>query len=141
MALTRRAHGIERHQFRCRVAGLQGGAAFGLFPLRRAERVQRCRVRVRTGVPRDDVQLRNRDVELGFVGVVKFEKFHIAFAQIEVYQSPIACDAVLFVHHRIADFQFGEIAQPVVERGFALGGLSTAARRASGVEFGFGDES
>jgi hypothetical protein len=43
-----------------------------------------------------------------------------AFAEVQVDQALIAADAVLFVHHRVADLEFGEVAQPVVERRFAL---------------------
>ena len=50
MALARSAQGVERHQFRCRVPRLQGGATFGLLPLRCAERVQGSGIRVRRGV-------------------------------------------------------------------------------------------
>jgi hypothetical protein len=47
---------------------------------------------------------------------------------------------VAFVHYRVADLEFGEVLQPVVEGGFLLGFAPGAARRA-GEEFGFGDES
>ncbi len=102
--------------------------------------MQRRGVRIAAGIARDDVQLRNRHVELGFVGVVEFEEFHVAFAEIHVDQALIAGDAVLLVDYRIANLELGQVAQPVVERGLALCGVARTTRRAAGVEFGFGDE-
>ena len=71
---------------------------------------------------------------------MQFEELHVAFAEVEVHQPLVAGDAVLLVHHRIADLQLGQVAQPVVERGLALRRVARASCRAAGVQLGFGDE-
>ena len=86
------------------------------------------------------MQLRDRYEQLCLVGVVEFEKLHVALAQVKVHQTSITRDAVLFVHYRITDLQFGEVAQPVVQRGLALCRVTTPPRGAPGVEFGLGNE-
>jgi hypothetical protein len=134
------ALGVEREQFGRRIARLHRGAALGLLPLLRAQRVQRRGIGVAARVARDDVQLRYRHVELGVAGVMEFEELHVAFAEVHVNEALIAGDAVLLMYDRVADLQLGQVAQPVVERGFALRGVAAAARRAAGVELGFGDK-
>ena len=86
------------------------------------------------------MQLRHRYVELGVVGIVEFEELHVAFAEIHVDQSLIAGDAVLLMYYRIANLEFGQVTQPVVERSLALRRLLAAARGAAGEEFGLGDK-
>ncbi len=136
MALAGGAGGIQGEQFGGGVARLLGGLALGLFPLAGAERVQRCGLRLGAGIARDHVQLRYRHEQLGVVGVVQFEEFLLAGAEIHADQAPVAADAVAFMHHRIADLEFGEVLQPVVEAGLARRFAPGAARRA-GVELGF----
>jgi hypothetical protein len=112
--------GVEGEQFRGRVACLQRGTALGLLPLLRTEGVQGGGVGIGTRVARDDMQLRYRYIELGVAGVMQFEELHLAFAQVKVEQALIASDAMLFMHHRRPDLQFGEVTQPVVHRSLAL---------------------
>ena len=74
---------------------------------------------------------------------MKFKKFGIAFAQVQVNQALITGNTMLFVHYRVADLEFGEVAQPVFQRRFALRialGAAGLGRRTAGIEFGFGDE-
>jgi hypothetical protein len=71
---------------------------------------------------------------------MQFEEFLFAEAEVHPDQPAVTADAVAFVHDRVADLEFGEVLQPVVEGGFLLGFAPGAARRA-GEEFGFGDES
>ena len=42
---------------------------------------------------------------------MQLQKLLCTFTEIHSDQTGIATDAVLFVHHRIADLYFGEIAQ------------------------------
>ena len=140
VALPGGAAGIKRQQFGGRVVRLLRGLALSLLPLRRTERVQRRGFWVGAGIARNNVQLRDGDVEFGFVGVMQFEKFRFALAKVEVNQAVVAGDPVLFMHHRIADFQLGQIAQPVIERGFFAATPLGAPRRAVGVQLGLGDD-
>ncbi len=54
-------------------------------------------------VAADHVQLRDRHVELVAAVVLEQQELVAAFAQVEVDQALVAADAVLRVHHRIAD--------------------------------------
>ena len=139
MALAGGAGSVEREQFGGGVARLFGRLALGLFPLAGTEGVQRRAFRVGAGVARNHVQLRHRHEQLGLVGVMQFEEFLLAEAEVHAHQPTIAPDAVAFMHHRVADLEFGEILQPVVESGFLLRLAPRAARRA-GEQLGFGDE-
>jgi hypothetical protein len=64
------------------------------------------------------VQLGDRHEELGLVGVMQFEEFLLAEAEVHAHQAEVAADAVAFMDHRVADLEFGQILQPVVESGF-----------------------
>jgi hypothetical protein len=55
--------------------------------------------RVGAAVARDDLQLRDRYVELGAGGVFEVEEFRVALAEIHVQQAQVAADAVAFMHH------------------------------------------
>ncbi len=140
VAFAGSAGGVEREQFGGGIVRLLGGLALGLFPLAGAERVQRGAIRVGTGIARDNVQLRHRHEELGLVGVMQFEEFLFAEAEIHPDQPAVTADAVAFVHDRVADLEFGEVFQPVVEGGFLLG-FAPGTAGCAGEEFGFGDES
>ena len=89
--------------------------------------MQRCRVGVGARVARNDVQLRYRYIQSGVAGIVEFEELHVAFAEVEVDEPLVAGDAMLFMDHWGADLEFGEIAQPVVDRGLALCRVACAA--------------
>src|SRR4051812_38146638 len=69
VAFARGAAGIEVQQFGGGVAHLFGRLALGLFPLARAELVQRRLVGADTGVAADLVQLADRYIEGRLVGV------------------------------------------------------------------------
>ena len=114
------------------VARLFGRLALGLFPLARAQRVQRGGFRLGAGIARNDVQLGDRHEELGFVGVVQFEEFLLAGAEVHAHQALVAADAVAFMHHRVADLELGQILQPVVETGLARR-FAPATARCAGV--------
>lgn len=80
----------------------------------------------RTAVAADLVQLRHRHVQLVAIGVFQMQEFGFAFAQIHVGQAYVAPDAVLQMHHRIADLQLGQVAQEVF--GGDLAAVALAAR-------------
>lgn len=82
--LPRGAQGVEGKQFGRGVARLQCGAAFRLFPLLRAEGMQRRAVGIGSRIAGDDVQLRDRDIEPGIVGVMQLEELGVAFTEIEM---------------------------------------------------------
>ena len=71
--------------------------------------MQGCRLGISTTVACDHMQLRDRNVEGGFIGVFEKEKFHLAFAHVKIDQSMITTDTVLRVDNRIAFAQFGKI--------------------------------
>jgi hypothetical protein len=140
VALARGALGVQVQQFGGRVMHLLGGLLLGLFPLAGAQRVQLDRFRVGAAVARDDLQLRHRHVELGAVGVFEVEEFGVALAEIHVHQAEVAADAVAFMHHRVADLQFGQVAQPAFEVGAAGIGAAPARAGRGGVELVLGDD-
>ena len=73
-ALARGAPRVEVQQLGGGVAHLLGGLAPRLFPLARAELVQRRLLGAHAGVARDQVQLRDRHVELRLVGVLEVQE-------------------------------------------------------------------
>ena len=107
-ALARGAAGVEVEQLGGGVAHLLGGLALGLVPLARAEPVQRRLVGADAGVAADQVQLRHRHVERRLVGVLEVQELGrllVAAAEVDVDQAEVAADAVVDVHHRVADLQ------------------------------------
>ena len=101
--------------------------------------MQRRRIRLGAGIARNHVQLRHRHEKLGLVGVVQFEEFLLAGAEVHAHQALVAADAVALMHHRVADLELGQVLQPVVETGLARGFAPGTAWRA-GVQLGFGNE-
>jgi hypothetical protein len=108
--------------------------------LLRAEGMQRRAVGIGSRIAGDDVQLRDRDIEPGIVGVMQLEELGVAFTEIEMDEPLVTSDAVLLMHHRRADLELGQVAQPVVDRGPSRRDMAAAPRRAVGVEFGLGDD-
>ena len=139
VALARSALGIEVQKL-CRgiVCALRG-LAFRLVPLPTAELVQRGRLGGGAAVAADDVEARDRHVELGIVGIEQVQEFVRPVAEIERSEAEVAADAVLFVDDRVADAHLGEVAQHRLDVGparVAPGGSADDV----GVELGFGDE-
>ena len=97
---------IEVEQFGGGVADLLRGLLFGAVPIAAAEFVQRRLLGRNAAVAADEVQLCHRDIELVVAGVFQVQEFGLAFAQVEIGQAEVAADAVLRMHHRIADAQF-----------------------------------
>ena len=139
VALARRALRVEIQQFGGGVAHLLHRAALGLVPCAAAQLVQRRGFRRAAAVAADDMQLRHRHVEFVGVGIFQQQEFVLAFAEVEIDQPAIARDAMLLVHHRVADLELGQVAQHAFHVALFRGARGAAARLC-GVEFGFGDE-
>ena len=62
------------------------------------------------GVAPDQVQVRDRHVQLVALGIFDREEFAALATDIERHQAEVAADAMIFVHHRGTDREFAEIA-------------------------------
>ena len=138
MAAPGRALRVQVEQFGRRVARLARGAPPGAFPGAAAQLVQGRRLGRAAGVPTDQVQLRDRHVELVAAGVVELQELGHALALVEADQPGIAPDAMLLVHHRVADAHLGQVAQHVLGGGPPSAARAPAARLLR-VELGLGD--
>jgi hypothetical protein len=139
VARSRRALRVDIEQLGRRIVRLLRRLLLRLLPLAAAELVQRRGVGGRAAVAADEVQVRDRDVQLRVVGVDELQELVGAIAQIERQQAEIAADAVLFVHDRIADAHLRQIAHHRVD----IRTLRRLARRAAddaGVQLGFRHE-
>ena len=137
MAFARRTSRVEIEQFRGRIANLLRRLPARLLPLTGTQRMQR-RIIVRGArVARDEMQLRDGDVELGLVRILEMQELHAAIAQVHHFQAEIASDAVLRVDHRIADAQLRQVAHHHLDvaRAFLLAPADATTRRAASVEF------
>ncbi len=139
-ALPREALRVEVEKLRSGVAHLARGLALGLFPLAAAQPVQRRAFGRGSGIAADDVQLRDRHVELVAAFVFEVQEFHLALAEVERDEPKVAPDAVLAVHHRIAGLDLREVAHHPF--GAAARARVAAARLAHlpRVELGLGDD-
>jgi hypothetical protein len=100
--------------------------------------VQRRFFGLRAAVPADHAQLCDRNIELVAVLVFQDQEFALALLEIHFLQTHVPADAMLLVHHRLADLELGEIAQHPFDRAALLRGAAAAAHHA-GVELGLGD--
>ena len=64
----------------------------------------------------------------------------LALAEVHVDQAPVAADAVLRVHDRVADVELGQVLDQRLDVADLLLLLAPARRRAGGEQLGFGDE-
>ena len=101
------ALGVQREQLGRGVAHLLRGARLGLVPLAAAELVQRRLLGLRAAVAADHAELRDRHVELVAAFVLEQQELGIALANVQADQPLVAADAVLLVHHRLADLELG----------------------------------
>ena len=69
------------------------------------------------------------------------QKLGFAFAQIQADQPEVAADAVLFVHHRVADLDLGQVAQHVFHGRLARSVAAPGLAHLGGIQLAFGDES
>ena len=128
VTFARGALGIQIEQFGSGVAHLLHGATFGLVPSAAAQLMQRCGFRGSTTVTADYMQLCNWNIQLVSTGILQQQKFVLAFAKIKVNQAMITCDAMLFMHHRIARLELGQVAQHPFHVAFLCGARNSAAR-------------
>jgi len=101
--------------------------------------VQRRFLRLRAAVAADHAELRHRDIQLVAALVLQEKEFALAVLQLEIEQSPVAADAVLLVHHRVADLQLRQVAQHPLDRSARLR-LARAVADHARVELGLGDD-
>ena len=109
-ALGRLAAGVDVEQFRRHVVHPFRSAALGLVPLIGAEPVQRRVLLARTGVAGNQVQRRHRHIDLGLFGIFEAKELHGIAVDGEGDEPAIAPDAVVEMHHRRADVEFGHVA-------------------------------
>jgi hypothetical protein len=140
VALARGAQRIEMQQLRRGVAHLLRRLALRLLPLAAAEAMQRRGLRRRPGVAADDVELRDRHVELVAALVFEVQELHLAFAQVDGHEPQVAPDAVLAVHHRIAGLDLGEIAHHPFRAGLRPGIAAARLAHLSRVELGLRED-
>src|SRR3972149_3117245 len=88
----------------------------------------------------DQVQLRHRHVELVAARVFERQEFGRAFPKIEILQTQVTADAVLLVHHRVADLDLRQVAQHSFAGGLALRLARPAIAPLRRIQLGFGDQ-
>ena len=131
---------IQRQQLGGGVAHLLGGAPARLFPLAGAEPVQCRLVGADAGVAGDEMQLRDRHRERRLVGVLEVQELaRLRVAEGDEAQAEVSADAVVHVHDRVADVEFGEILDQRVDVACLLLALLAARARRGGEELGLGD--
>ncbi|MDT4835864.1 hypothetical protein FQZ97_695420 [compost metagenome] len=86
------------------------------------------------------MQLVHRHIQLAALVVFKVQELLVALARVERHQAMVAADAVLAVHHRIAELQFGQVAHHRIDGGGLLLLAAAGAARGARVQLGFGDK-
>ncbi len=81
--------------------------------------------------------MRHRHEQLGVVGVVQFQELGRSLAEVHHLQPAIAADAVLHVHHRVADLELRQVADHRLDVGGALARAIAVAARAGRVQLAF----
>src|SRR5471030_2421750 len=109
MTFTGGAAGVDVEQLGGHVTHLFGSFALGLLPGLGAEAVQRGQRIVAAGVSGDQVQVGNRHVQLGAFGVLQSQEFGNLVVDFQSRQTQITADTVVYVHHRRAFAQLGEV--------------------------------
>lgn len=85
------------------------------------------------------MKLRDRNVKLGFVGIIDLKELSRAVRRIHRGKTAVAADAVLQVHDRVTDFQLRQITDHHVDVAFAFGASAFSSDRAfaARIKFGF----
>ena len=116
MALAQRSAGVDVEQLGRRVAHLFGRFALRLVPLAAAQAVQGRLVGAHAGVAADQLQLADRHIQRGRVGVLQLQELlqlrhtmFIGLAHVHIEQPAVAADAVRRVHHRVAHAQLAQV--------------------------------
>ena len=135
---------IQVQQLGGGVAHLLGGLAPGLVPLAGAEPVQRCFLGADAGVARDQMELRDRHVERGLVGVFEVQELAgapiLSIREVDALQARIAPDAVVRMHHRVADLQLRQVLDQRIDVADLLLLAAPARARRGREQLGLGDE-
>ena len=139
VAVARGAPRVQGEQLGGGVAHLLRGARLGLVPFVASKLVQRRLLGLRAAVAADHAELRNGHIELVAALVLQEKEFALAVLQLEIEQSLVAADAVLLVHHRVADLQLRQVAQHPLDRAARLAFARAVADQAR-VELGLGDD-
>ncbi len=105
---------VDIQQFGCHVTDLLGSLALGFLPGFRAQAMQRRRFVVAAGVTGNQVQVGDRDVQLGVFGVGQHQKFGNLVFDFQRREPEITTYAMVDVHHRRAFAQFGEVLDDCV---------------------------
>ena len=90
-------------------------------------------------VARDQVQVGYRHIQLRLIGILQVKELGRTVTQVERDKAEIAANAVLLVHHGIADADLGEVLEHAVD----IGRLGPFAPRLAGtarIQLGLGDE-
>ena len=118
------AAGVDVEQFGGNVAYLLGGLAARFLPLVRTKAMQWRAAVVAAGVARNQVQVGDRNVQLGFVRVLQYQKLGLLILNCQVGQAKVAPDTVIDMDHGGAFAQLGQVANDRVAK---VGGLAAAA--------------
>ena len=111
MTLRHLALRIELQQFVGHVLHGLADARLGLRPRRRAQMVQRRLRALRRAIFLHQVEPRERHVEPRALGIFQQHELGVAIALIDFLQPLILPDAVLDVHHVVADLQIAEVGK------------------------------
>ena len=96
-------------------------------------------VRVGAGIAGDHVQLRYRHVELVAAVVFQMQELGVALAEVHVDEAEVAADTVRYMHHRVADLQFRQVAQPALHGRRLACIAANPAAGGGGIELGLGE--
>ena len=129
-ALAGLAARVQVEQFGGHVADLFRGLALRGLPLAAAQAVQRRRFRVAAGVAADQVEGRDRHVQLVAAVVFQHQELGRPAVDLEGFQALVTAHAMVFVDHRRALGEIVEVADDgfrVAVAGRALGPGAAAA--------------
>ncbi len=109
MTLARGTAGINIQQLGGHIAHLFGGLAFGFAPLVRAQAVQRGTVVIAAAVAGNQVQVGDRYIEFGLLGIFQLQKLGGLTINGQGGEPPVAADSMVDVHHGCTFAQFGQV--------------------------------
>src|SRR5580765_3369523 len=112
---------IEREELRRGIVHLLRRALLRLVPLAAAELVQRRLLGLRAAVAADHAELRDRDIELVAALVLEQQELGLPLFHVQSRQTLKPSDAMLLMHHRVADLELREVAEHALDRGALLG--------------------
>jgi hypothetical protein len=84
------------------------------------------------------MQLGDRNIEQGVIGVLELEKLGIAFSHIEIHQAQVAPNPVLNMDDWIALLEFGEVANDRINIRFSVPSPTALPSCNLGEEFALG---